>query len=73
MAGAAYADMDWDWAVQNAKLLDRQNRPRIRRNLSFSSGFQVSRLAPFWKAPGIRGGAGTIEACQGGYSLPPMP
>ena len=22
----AYADMDWDWAVQNAKLLDRQNR-----------------------------------------------
>jgi transcriptional regulator with XRE-family HTH domain len=21
-----YADMDWDWAVQNAKLLDRQNR-----------------------------------------------
>src|SRR6266481_1212378 len=22
----AYADMDWDWVVQNAKLLDRQNR-----------------------------------------------
>jgi len=22
----AYADMDWDWLVQNAKLLDRQNR-----------------------------------------------
>jgi len=22
----AYADMDWDWMVQNAKLLDRQNR-----------------------------------------------
>jgi transcriptional regulator with XRE-family HTH domain len=22
----AYADMDWDWTVQNAKLLDRQNR-----------------------------------------------
>jgi transcriptional regulator with XRE-family HTH domain len=22
----AYADMDWDWIVQNAKLLDRQNR-----------------------------------------------
>src|SRR5258708_26850003 len=22
----AYADMDWDWAVRNAKLLDRQNR-----------------------------------------------
>jgi len=21
-----YADMDWDWAVKNAKLLDRQNR-----------------------------------------------
>jgi transcriptional regulator with XRE-family HTH domain len=21
-----YADMDWDWAVRNAKLLDRQNR-----------------------------------------------
>ena len=21
-----YADLDWDWAVQNAKLLDRQNR-----------------------------------------------
>ena len=22
----AYADMDWDWMVQNAKVLDRQNR-----------------------------------------------
>jgi transcriptional regulator with XRE-family HTH domain len=22
----AYTDMDWDWTVQNAKLLDRQNR-----------------------------------------------
>src|SRR5712692_7276447 len=22
----AYADMDWDWVVQNARLLDRQNR-----------------------------------------------
>jgi transcriptional regulator with XRE-family HTH domain len=22
----AYADMDWDWVVRNAKLLDRQNR-----------------------------------------------
>jgi len=22
----AYADVDWDWVVQNAKLLDRQNR-----------------------------------------------
>jgi len=21
-----YADLDWDWAVRNAKLLDRQNR-----------------------------------------------
>src|SRR6266478_8633332 len=46
---------------------------RIRRNLSFSSGLQVSRLAPFWKAPGIRGGARTLEACQGGYSLPRCP
>src|SRR6266566_582178 len=24
-----YADLDWDWAVQNAKLLDRQNRLRF--------------------------------------------
>src|SRR2546427_4104183 len=46
---------------------------RIRRNLSFSSGRQVSRPAPCWKAPGIRGGARTLPACQGRYSLPRCP
>jgi hypothetical protein len=26
MAGYGLRDMDWDWVVRNAKLLDRQNR-----------------------------------------------
>src|SRR5229473_4868629 len=46
---------------------------RICRNVGLSSGLQVSRLAPFWKAPGIRGSARALEACQGGYSLPRCP
>src|SRR5947209_14261037 len=40
----AYADMDWDWAVQNAKLLDRQNRSEEHTSELQSRQYLVCRL-----------------------------
>src|SRR6266481_3006548 len=39
----AYADMDWDWAVQNAKLLDRQNRLGLVVTLASQGGYSLPR------------------------------
>jgi len=51
----AYADMDWDWVVQNAKLLDRQNRLGFVVTLASQLASKTSEPQPFWKASGIPG------------------
>jgi transcriptional regulator with XRE-family HTH domain len=51
----AYADMDWDWVVQNAKILDRQNR----------LGFVVTLASQLASKSGDTHHAGRLRECVG--------